>query len=316
LKSLEIKGNYKFSAPTQIELYDSLLMVVDYGLDSNLVSIVSINSGKYINSFCKRGNDENSFFPPLYIQSDKRSAAINVFSKRDKTFGSYRVEDIIRNNNELFKKKVTLNEKVGSAIAIDSQIVADGFFPDKRVGLIGINGIDIKTYIKYPEKPQNVKPENKFLAYQSLITSNSNRIVLASVFSDNILFAKKQGDTLYRITEKQERYPIFIKSSRAGKPIYKPSPLNKLGFISIASTKNYVFGLYANETVNRFMRNLMGCDIVLVYDWNGKPKFGIRLDRMMRFITISPEKKQLIGLSAERDPKLYSFSLKDLCPDL
>ena len=71
-------------------------------------------------------------------------------------------------------------------------------------------------------------------------------------------------------------------------------PDNTYGFIDVTGNAHYCVALYWGKRHDDFPKDIYGGNMLLIYDWNGKPIRAIKLENIYRAITITPDSDTIL----------------------
>ena len=85
--------------------------------------------------------------------------------------------------------------------------------------------------------------------------------------------------------------PKFVKA-KGGTVKFLPD--NTYGFIDVTGNAHYCVALYWGKRHDDFPKDIYGGNLLLIYDWNGKPIRAIKLENIYRAITITPDSDTIL----------------------
>ena len=121
-------------------------------------------------------------------------------------------------------------------------------------------------------------------------------------------------DSNYQFHMKYEKIyhlPTFhlVDNGQVLKPKVDPD-LTKHGFSSIAATHDNIYALFNGPLLNGSEENESVSDLILVYDWNGKPIGKIKLDQKCRRIYIDTDNPSILYASyGDSNAELMKYKL-------
>lgn len=307
--------NFVTYNPVQLEIVDSVLMVVDYyATGRNLIRAYNFLDNRVLPSFCRKGLDSNEMLPPITCSGDPIKKQLSVSSRRNYKYAEYPIKDI-KDGTTLHTSLTTVNTGISmNLLKFDSLFVSNGYYDDKRLAVYTSQGKQINKYVSYSDVSGDLNNEEHFLAYQGKMIKNPGNkcIVLASTFCDNITFLSYTSGKITQLKYFQDQSPDFRYLKSGDRNIYRTTGKNLRGFIDIKGTKNHVFGLYSGDPISRFPKDKNTVsNTIFVYSWDGKPDCTLNLDKEIAYFAIDEDERFLIAIAFEPTPVFYKFSLKD-----
>lgn len=283
-----------------------------------LVNIYSLNSGMLLNDIITRGTNPNE---GLSVSSIKISnyGSIPFFWVYDITQAKlFKIEILKAINDSNYKPKIELqlsnNTKniISPELINDSLMLATSYKTDaNRYFYLSPNEIKVAVG-KLPELTNNellvnqttskLSNKAKILKAYAIKHKDKNKIAVFYQRTDIVEFYS--NDTLvYSLIGKNKINPIMQFTKFETGFSLTDCDKTKYCYTSITSTNEIIYALYAGENTNYSCSNR-----VFVYDWKGKFKRELILDRNLCFISIDAKSNILYGYD-DTDNTIYSIKL-------
>ncbi len=195
----------------------------------------------------------------------------------------------------------------------DSLTISTGVFESGRYCLY--NRYSGTSLIKF-DYPYNKEHRNESkialgLAYQGLITikPDRTRFAFAASSSGNFEIYELLSNDFERVSQKIYFLPKYMNDNNKSTVFLKN---NKRGFISIASTEEYIYVVYSGRSREDYEMDTYNGDNILVYDWNGHPLLRFKLERNIKNMALDKDGKKMFAYSINQvsgEPEIISYEL-------
>jgi hypothetical protein len=144
---------------------------------------------------------------------------------------------------------------------------------------------------------------------QGLCTGNvkRKRFAWASMYGDLVeIYDYEYADRVRIVNSIRGVLPVLA----AGQDLPVFSVETKLGVVSITSTEKNIYILYNENQIKDFSKsknNILLCDQILVFDWDGKPQKILQMDKQIRSISYNEKYKRIycVGYDNEGNSKIF-----------
>ncbi len=152
--------------------------------------------------------------------------------------------------------------------------------------------------IDYPKDPQvELSPSIAFI-YGGYLISNEEqtKFLHASYYSDLFRLYSVDGGEVNILRHYQTRYPLYEDLSSESSLNVEVDIDNKSGFLSVATTSQYIYLLYGGRSYREYSRYSFCGERVYVLDWDGELIREIALDRDAKLISVDENDAMLYAL--------------------
>ena len=318
LKSTQIHINKSIVLKDPFELFllhDSIMVFNEYQ-GEYLLTAININTGNLLFSFARNGRGPDEFFPPIFCNYANHK--LDIYEKIQFSFVEYNY--IYPDSFSQRKKISNLPNEFGKVVKLsDSLYVGTGRFHENRLGLYDIKSKNLTTYCDYPKIQSLNKLTNKekYMFFQGDIIVNSmqTKIVIGSFNTGLLEFYEIANHN--KIVNFKNFYSInpdkikIMNHSSSNVLDVKASRESPCGIADVQSTNNFVYALFSGKTYKGYYQKGGLGNIVLRFDWNGKPIDYFILDKYIRTFCISKNDSLIYAVSsASGEPKLITFRIK------
>jgi hypothetical protein len=321
LQSVILVPEDKTNNPSELLCYDTLLILKNF-MTPTVFTLVDTKSGNIIKDFGKSGTGPGEFVGNLQIDRSFQSGFINTPDNTQARMYQYCVDSILYSDNvqprNLFS--LAVNEKVKNIYYRILQVNDSIYVGTQSNGLERFLVFNINNNESYPQgvfpkdKNQQKLADEKMLpdAYQGYLRYNysNNKMVFASANSEMIEIYKL--DKLNLILEKgyYTSLPIYILRKTSDGARYLSMQINDGHTISLATSDRFIYQLLCNKGKEVSFYELLKSNLILVFDWDGKPIKKFILDCEVKAIEISPDEKRIYAIRDNPDPEVIYFDIK------
>ena len=296
-----------------VGIIDSLL-IISSSLDKYEFYIFNKNNFNLITKEGKTGKGPKELTAAVNGNINKKSGYIYTGDRSKLKIFKFNIDSMLNKKNYLPSEYVNLPKNFANASQIrvvnDSLIFGLGMREYSAV-IINEKGEIIDTIGQIPNKPENINSNMHRNLYMKFMTYNNNQKKFAiSYFNfDKLNVYKLNGKRIFKIYG-----PDFIKTSYND---IKSPGAPRTAYWNMYSDNNYIYGLYSgkkgyekdNSSFNGIKQNHP--KKIFIYDWQGKPKLKVVLDRESVDFTIDKNSNRLIAVSF-KDRTLVVYNLKKI----
>ena len=255
-----------------------------------------------------KGNGPNEYLHLSLIQKKDRESYLvfDVFKKAVYT------HDLLENISDTVK----FEQPVFHIASIKDRYVANSFHSDSRYSVFDCFGKLNNSFGEFPDDGINIPLKRKHFAYQGLMASNDSLGCIVSIsYSGTIMeFYKLEESNAKPIRLLHQTFPLYEDASTNKITSVRHKKDNIFGYVDICSSTKYIYALYSGKQVasqieGQSTEKVRRCKQILVYDWEGNPKYILNTDKELMNIAVSDNDSYLIALGWDDDYKLYRFDL-------
>lgn len=263
------------------------------------------------------GPNEVRIFTLLQTYSADGETRVKAYNSNKQRIEDFAWKEVVRTKQLSFdttrlNRKPLRSMKMVYLKSINAYL-SEGTFPQKRFSVFSTQGKVLQEFGEYPFEAdfKNVSPENLAMAFQvDFETNNSGtHIAAAAANSACIDFFKVVDGKVVPTRQHHISKPEFEPSKNANELSATVKQSNKMGFISTASDKDYVYVLYSGKSIAEGLDEAMTGNSVYVYDWEGNLRHKLLLDKKVHFITVNPQTRQLLAVINGETTQFVSFEL-------
>lgn len=305
LKSDSINGLF-----TDIGVIDSLLICGNLRT-SKLINVYSLNRKKIIKELIPRGELKNEGLSAASIYTNKSSVWIyDITSSK-----LFKININSSKQDTLITKQINLprflKNIISPTIINDSIILATTYSMDDFRYLYASQQKIIKRVGKLPDVSDSDylidRPNTKFPNKASIFKAGSikhpfdNKVAILYNKANRIEFYS--NDNLINVVEGQDNFSPIMQVTKLEEGGFSVEDCDetKYAYLSIANTEKYIYGLYSGN-------NEISSNKILVFDWNGRFRQALYLDRKIFKISIDSTGK-ILYCYGDKGNEIYSTNL-------
>jgi len=317
--------------PWLLLVIDTLLVISNSPNDEHQFTIINLKNNKLVKHFGTRGRGPGELVSSFMFSKSRKRRCFETYSINLLQVQRINVDSVLKGKNPYHEVIATFKANKDKAnpknffwplrakcVNKNLFITCDFFHENKLFGLCDNQGNILGTYLNYPDVkklPFQVK-KMKLLVYKPLIEMHpkDNRFVYACRRSDWLVI----GDaTTKGIKNLYNQYSFLPKSYiRSGlTPVLKIDRSSIQGNYGLVTSEDYIFVQKSYKTVTESIsgnRIELVSNIIYVYDWNGKMKYQLVLDRKISYFTIDEHKKVLYALTNHLEPVIIKYNLEQI----
>lgn len=305
-KKIVLSSDTILFRPYTFQVYDSLAIFNDNTGEAGF-SIIDLKSGELIKRFGFSGSEESELDINAISMENGTVNYDAVFSitQRNPPYKIFRYQwDSLITLLNYKPKPLFYPQGFGfshSFFLNDSTVFGKFSFSkydDRTFGLINLSTNKLSTGVEVPGKEsKKYYSEKDSLYFKYLNSRMDNRVAyrpgslyeFASFSLKGAVIQLIKVDSDHQIEKKfQKVYYLPTFNILKGPDYTKVVAGNnsKKGFNSIAANKEDIFALYNGPLSNDSEENFDNSDIILVFDWEGNPKYRIKLNKKVQSIAI------------------------------
>jgi hypothetical protein len=290
------------------------LFGIEYSLDTCFYQLGLKNN--LFERFGNKGQGPNDFLMPQSIQyiSD---TVVGVYDMLQRSYVMLDISLPLENRNTK-KLKVTSFDHFSFQVlkTCFDQYIGIGPYENGMFELLDSTGNTINYFFEFPFKDNDEKEINnrlRAMAYQGEIVLNPkrNKLVYACGHGNIIQFYEIKNNSIEVIKKIENSYPDYVPDEMGGGVSAVMKKENKVDFVSIYATNEYVYALYSGLSLNDFIVNnkQVSGNLLYIYTWKGEIKRTIKLNMDCRYICATPDNKILYAVSDCPEPDIIYFEL-------
>ncbi|MFN9116518.1 MAG: BF3164 family lipoprotein [Gemmatimonas sp.] len=310
----------ELATPGSILVLDSLLVVIDRKNDKQL-SILSKHSGRLLGSFGVKGNGPGEYRAPWTVSADPAvKGRLWVFDRQLRRLtrvdigrmplapGFPKVET--RTMTRSFNEVISL--RAGSFL---------GANPAAETARLAVALVDGELKSRHAPLPQS-PPDVPLAAWQNAqqvhiaVDPNRRRIVAASRYADRIEIFDDGGraiglaERFFSFEPRFEAGALSVRS-RDDKTTMALGNEARIGYVSLALSKNFIYALFSGTTMGASMTPTYGA-YLHVFDFAGKSRGVYKFQGPVAAIAVEPDDSRLYATRHDPEPALLVYRLPAL----
>jgi hypothetical protein len=292
--------------PGDLEIVDSLLFILDWQNDYYL-SAYSLNSGKLLKEFGKKGRGPQELSRAISIDYNSKDHSLDCFTRAPKRVNSYSLDTL----NYIATYSPTMMPKDGScyhAKKFGSGYIGTGRFVQGMYALF--EDEKVNYYGEFPKftGSEKLSSSEKSSLLQGLLKvhPSKNKFVFVSSFNQTLDINRLENNCF----EKIKRYS-FDKSkySSLGNGAAAKLSTDIYSYCDVDVTDQYIFCLYVSSTFEEYLKDRYLGDYLLIFDWNGTPIKKYKLEKPLNHIAFDDGTNSIYGLALEDEIELVKYKL-------
>lgn len=321
LQSITLVTEDKTDNPGRLLCYDTLLLLKN-GRSQTQFTLVNIKNGNVIKDFGKVGNGPGEFVGNLQIDRSFRPGFINTPDNFQARMYQYCMDSILYSENvqshDLFS--LVVNEKAKNIYVRILQI-NDSIFVGmptnaiERFLVFNINNNESYQQGEFPQDKNHQKSDNEKMlpdVYQGSLRYNysKNKMIFASSNSEMIEIYKLNNLNLNLEKSYYTSLPTYTPKETSAGARYLEWHINGGHTLDLACSDQLIYLLFSNRGQDFSLSEMFRSNLILVFDWDGKPVKKFLLDCEVKAIEISPDEKRIYAIRDNPDPEVIYFDIK------
>lgn len=313
--------NESFDLLLDIESIGPYILVLDGSSDPVLHLIESNNEFKYLKGVGNVGRGPGEFLTPKSIH--KKNKDICVYDSTLLRITCYSLDQLFDGNLsqplELFQIEQEMGFPMYLSLLTDTLFVSTGiFFERNRIAYYNLYASSASFSKIIGELPSQNRQSRQVPttvlqnAYQSHIKvkPDGSLIVTATRHSDQLEVYKSDGNLLYKIIGETDFSPNYEVQFVNGSPVMASDENFRFGYIDLAVSNDYIFGLYSGRV--RGDGNANFGTFIHCFDWEGNFIKSFSFEEYLFSINLNDEGSVIFGLEHYPEISLNIYKI-DTC---
>jgi hypothetical protein len=196
------------------------------------------------------------------------------------------------------------------------QYIGIGPYENGMFELYDSIGNRINHFYEFPYKDSDEKNINnrlRSMAYQggTVLNPQKDKMAYACKHADIIHFYEVKENSIEIIKKIENSYPDYIPQTSGGGISAAIKKENRVCYLSLYGTSEFVYVLYSGIPVSKFLQNnkYFSGDMLYIYNWNGDIKRKILLDIECIYMCVSHDNKRMYAIAECPEPEIVFFEL-------
>ncbi len=318
-------------SPGRIEI-ENEFMIVRARKTSKLLSLVDLNSNAVVKSWCNKGNGPGEYIGILNYYKNYNNTGINAWDGALQRMNFFSYESIF-NDPDPFSIDLFADNK--SMLKADNSI--DGFYANmlqlsktlflgfgnnkgKRFTLFDLEKQTKMNVGDFPDSDihKDAEPFFRNQAYSGYFNYNSelDKVIYMSMESEMFEIFNIVEDSMTLAYGNYTTIPQYIPGSVKLKQNTKEEKFTngKGRLVYLVTSVDKIFLLYecypkgaSDSDISAYLSSK--ADLLLVFDWNGKPIQKYKLDCMVTELGYDSKRNRLYAIKPKPDPEIVYFDL-------
>lgn len=306
-------GSNAINKATNLYLFNSSLFIGDRDLEYHF-KVIDINEDRLISRFAKEGEGPCEVtFPVRLNWLDSDQGQISLYDRQRFKIHTYLLDDILNKENP---PCLSISDYMDSNFQLVAQVdssnfVGTGLFEGRYATQKSGTNEAMESTIGFPknENEQNINYQTLAMAYQGKLLKHphQNKFVSTTLFAFSFdILAMNESNELKLINQIHHWAPDFQGTTgNVISAVMKEG--NKFGCLDVAVSESFIYILFSGKS--NTLEDSRESELVMVYDWDGKPKKIISLDKPISKLAVDITDDILVGFVDSADPQLLKFSL-------
>lgn len=303
-----------FISPQFMGICDTLLFIIN-NKKENIVNVFNSTNLSFIGSFGNRGKGPNEYMSAQFYGQytiDNKGINVWIMDGNSRKLHLINVEESLKTNNStqpIKEKFLTRNTGFERSVFYinDSLIIGSSQSSNGHLYLYNPILDEIKWTKFYPElETENEETFGLLWLDMNSLKPDGSKIACAFYSFNRIDIYSTDGKFEFSVTYNPDNLPEIIPKEEL-----VDSDQNKVFYLDVYSTNNYIYALYCNSTSD----NLYNSDFkseIHVFNWNGDPVSIYRSDIAFDRIVVDEKNKIIIGGHYITDGDITVFNLDSL----
>lgn len=283
-----------FSSPMGLEVYDSILVVLESSGDY-VCQLLNLNNGEMLGYRITRGQGPNDMIMPNFIHGEKdRLRFIDLASS---TIFEYNIPDFVNNQNPIPVNKIKLSDNIDSGmLRIKDDYVGFKYFQEQQLYKYNNQGLGLGGFIPFPESTIQYSAEERADAYYMGFTSNYNdRLALCYYMTDLLEIYDIEGNLKKRLHGPEQFF------SRSQHP-----EINKDAYFSPQNAGEHFFVLYNGGRI-KDEGHSSSCTRMFSFSWEGNLECMYELNYPIYTFCVDSEARKIYGVCTNPDYHIVEY---------
>lgn len=307
LKAEVVDMDSSIWAPRQLQLYDTVLAVMNHGTDK-LVHLFSLNSKKKVAEHISVGQGPNEMLAPNFIENDGQS--VQLSDLMTSVVFKYNCADFMQQEEPVCIERITLKKRpFGEIRLLDKKIIG----PARRNTCLLYKFDEFGTVIDsigcYPEVDWETTDMEKVDMYAFSFTTNlHDKVAVCYNWTDLIDIYNEKGQLCNRI-HGPLHFVSHFKEFNDGK-VTSTSQVEgqtRDAYFCPVNVGDEFWVLFSGKSESEENYSILA-NKILVYGWDGTPRKVLNLDKGIFTFSVDKKNKKIYGISNAPEYHIVSFS--------
>lgn len=304
--------------PIDLLYLDGHVVVTDYPDGGSAVHLYTADGLRHVTSFGRLGDGPGEFRGPPSVHGAGEEGAFWAYDASLARLTLFRLDDLRRGEFKGVRHVPFIVERVmyGLAFLDRDRAVGLGLFADGRFALLDGSTRAVRYAGELPPSKDGTPPNVVQNAYYGQLAAHpsGSRFALATVYGGKIEVYDGEGSLLQTANTPFPFEPDYLTEHERWGPIMVRGFLNRGGYVSLATTDDFIFALFSGRAQIHHRGNYTHAEYLHVFDWDGELRRVFRFDRLVRHIAVSPEGDALFATTDVPEPTLIRFPLPEIDP--
>lgn len=314
LRGEAILDGFSFVNPWQVEIFDSLLVVIDKNNTKGGILIFDLNTRDFLTAIGKTGQGPGEFLGLKKIEVNDKG--IWAFDVTLRTLTRFDLNKVLSEKCQDPDLREEVNPGITNlALLNDSLFVASYYVASKRfsVNTFG-SGEPLKVFGDYPPLDNIYGLDSirfkygvvaNLLQSKMLYNAKHDAIVLSYFFTALIqIIDMERGIVEHSLYGPDKTFPPEYEMTGDGRSVLAGNA--KEGYLDISLTDNYIYALYSGKTDHLDITS----NQIFQFDWNGKPIRKFIVDHNLIAFVVDEKDEKIYGIDFSDNP-LIEFELPE-----
>lgn len=293
--------------PSQLQLYDSILVTCNNGADK-IFHLFNLYTAQKVGECISMGQGPEEMMVPGFVN---RTDSVMLFDKMTSTLFSYSVPSFVSGKEPQSVHKIGLEIKPlwSNICCLNNGFVGISYHEESPAYLFDKSGKKIKNFGSYLPTERAYTPTELVNVYRAdLMTNGTDKVAITHYFTDLICLYDAEGHLKYELRGPDHFSTVFkaftdgdIVGSKADPKSYRDA------FYSPVSVGDCLYVLYNGKMVAEEGYNLL-CKELFVFGWDGSLECHYTLDRGVSSIAVDSQNRKIYGISDDPEYHIVEFS--------
>lgn len=286
-------------------------LVVGDDLADSLVHVIGTD-GRYVRGYGRRGEGPGEFRSASHI--DYAPGADTRFWVFDVPLQRLTLLDLLANGQPSSSLETITLRGDGPATGplwLDHEhIISPGFFSSPgRFATFDRTGRIVDAFGSLPAADRRIPTQVLQHAYQSSVRLDPTRsqLVVATRHADRLEIYGTDGILIASAIRPHDFEPRYQVASRAGRPAMTSGDDLRFGYIDIATTDQFIYGLYSGRSRSEVPRAANLGDEIRIFDWQANFIRSLQLDARAFSIAVSVDDSRLYATRHDPSPAILTY---------
>jgi len=308
-----IGGEAQILNPTALAVAGEYLVVAD--AEAPFLRLFSAGDGRLVNQAGREGEGPREFRSIAGISvetSPSGEIGIMAFDYRLQRLTRLVIADTGLAYVDSDTKITIEGGAAGLAALSNGTLVATGVFRPEAFTVLDAGGAVLRRGGEIPFLSERVTAS---LAQQVIdgrvaVEVGGSRLAIAARYAGRIDIYDTDTGTRDSVMAPMPFEPEIRTRSNGAMDVFVQDGQTRFGYLAVASSRCCIYGLFSGRTRSDLLARKTLSTQLHVFDWNGKLRKVVNLDRDLRLIAVNPEGSALFGLSPDPEPTVFRYELQ------